>query len=163
MRGWVWACVGVLLLCVAPARALSVGGKMPEIGLPDRAGKPVNAAVLLGKVVIVDFWATWCEPCRQELPQLQKLHQKYGAQGLTIVGVSVDEKSDGLGDFLGKLGISFAVVHDPQHQVTGRFSPPRMPSSYVIDRGGVVRYVHAGFRASDVPELEKQVQELLAR
>jgi len=165
MRGWSWVCLSVGLLCVgvAPVRALSVGSAMPEIGLRDRAGQPVNAASLLHKVVIVDFWATWCEPCRQELPQLQKLHQKYAAQGLAIVGVSVDEKVDGLDEFLGKFGISFAVVHDPEHKVTSRFAPPRMPSSYVIDRSGIVRYVHAGFRISDVPELEKQVRELLAR
>jgi cytochrome c biogenesis protein CcmG/thiol:disulfide interchange protein DsbE len=154
----------VLGLGLAPhAVALDAGAKMPEIALADLGGKKIDLASLAGKVVIVDFWATWCAPCREELPELEKFHKKYGAKGLAIVGVSVDKEPGGIKDFLDKLKVTFPVVHDAGHQVSGKYSPPRMPSSYIIDRKGVVRYVHGGYRAGDAAEFDKQIQELLAK
>ena len=161
--GVVYAVVAALWLSSLPAGALDAGSKMPEIGLTDLSGKPVNAASLAGKVVIVDFWATWCAPCKEELPILQKLYKKYGAQGLVIVGVSVDKDASNIQSFVKKLGLSFPVVHDANHQVSGRYQPPRMPSSYIVDRKGIVKYVHGGFRADDAAVIEKQVQELLGK
>lgn len=156
------AALVLCLLQLPVAEALDAGAKMPEIGLTDLAGKPVNAASLAGKVVIIDFWATWCAPCREELPQLEKFHQKYGPKGLVIVGVSIDKEPGGIKDFLAKLKVTFPVVHDAGHQLAGKYSPPRMPSSYIVDRKGTVRYVHGGYRAGDAAEFEKQIQELLA-
>jgi peroxiredoxin len=151
------------LVSVPHADALDAGAKMPEIGLTDLAGKPVNLAALAGKVVLSDFWATWCAPCREELPLLEKFHQKYGSKGLAIVGVSVDKEPGGIKGFLDKLKVTFPVVHDAGHEVSGKYSPPKMPSSYIIDRKGIVRYVHGGFRAGDAAEFEKQIQELLGK
>lgn len=151
------------VVSVPRASALDAGAKMPEIGLKDLSGKTVDLASLAGKVVIVDFWATWCAPCKEELPELEKLHKKYGPKGLVVVGVSVDKESGGLKPFLDKLKISFPVVHDADHAVSGKYSPPRMPSSYIVDRKGIVRYVHGGYRASDAAEFEKQVIELLGK
>ena len=148
---------------VSSASALDAGAKMPEIGLKDLSGKTVDLASLAGKVVIVDFWATWCAPCKEELPELEKFHKKYGAKGLVIVGVSVDKEAGGLKPFLDKLKITFPVVHDAAHAVSGKYSPPRMPSSYIVDRKGIVRYVHGGYRASDAAEIEKQIVELLGK
>jgi peroxiredoxin len=159
-----FAVVGLTLtLLAAGVHALDAGAKMPEIGLNDLSGKPVNLASLAGKVVVVDFWATWCAPCKEELPVLQKLYKKYGAQGLVIIGVSVDKDAANLGGFLKKLAVTFPVVHDANHGVSGRYAPPRMPSSYIVDRKGIVRYVHGGFRADDAAVFEKQIQELLAK
>ena len=152
----------VLTLLTTGARALDAGAKMPEIGLSDLSGKPVSVASLAGKVVVLDFWATWCAPCKEELPVLQKLYKKYGAQGLVIVGISVDKDAANLPAFLKKLGVTFPIVHDANHQVTGRYAPPRMPSSYIVDRKGIVRFVHGGFRADDAATIEKQIQGLLA-
>jgi peroxiredoxin len=147
---------------VAPVDALDEGNKMPEIGLKDLSGNPVTAASLAGKVVVIDFWATWCAPCREELPVLQRLYKKYGSQGLVIVGVSVDKEPGNIAEFLKKLAVSFPVVHDAGHQVSARYSPPRMPSSYIVDKKGIVRFVHGGYRADDATEFEKQIQQLLA-
>jgi peroxiredoxin len=154
----------LLGLAGAPrASALDAGAKAPEIALTDLTGKKVDLASLAGKVVIIDFWATWCAPCREELPELEKFHQKYGSKGLAIVGVSVDKEAGGIKDFLGKLKVTFPVVHDAGHAVSGKYGPPRMPSSYIVDRKGIVRYVHGGYRAGDAAEFEKQIQELLAK
>jgi cytochrome c biogenesis protein CcmG/thiol:disulfide interchange protein DsbE len=147
----------------AHAGSLEAGTKMPEIGLADLTGKAVNAAALGGKVVVIDFWATWCAPCREELPVLQKLYKKYSAQGLVVVGVSVDKEQDNIKQFLVKMPLSFPIVHDAEHQVSNRFAPPRMPSSFIVDRKGIIRYVHGGYRADDATEFEKQIQTLLAK
>jgi peroxiredoxin len=151
------------LVCAPQANALDAGAKMPEIGLKDLSGKQVDVASLAGKVVIIDFWATWCAPCREELPELEKFYKKYGGKGLAIVGVSVDKEPDNIKSFLEKLKVTFPVVHDAGHAVSGKYGPPRMPSSYIVDKKGIVRYVHGGYRASDAAEFEKQIQELLAK
>lgn len=159
------ACVAALaaLSLTVPAAALDAGSKMPEIGLNDLAGTPVTVASLAGKVVIVDFWATWCAPCKEELPVLQKLYKKYGSKGLVVVGVSVDKDASGIKGFLSKLGVTFPIVHDANHQVSGRYKPPRMPSSYIVDRKGIVRFVHGGFRADDAAIFEKEIVGLLGK
>jgi len=162
----VWGVLCAVLggvVIVPAASALDAGAKMPEIGLKDLSGKTVDLAALSGKVVIVDFWATWCAPCKEELPELEKFHKKYAAKGLAIVGVSIDKEAGVVKPFLDKLKISFPVVHDGAHSLAGKYSPPRMPSSYIVDKKGIVRYVHGGYRASDAAEFEKQIQELLAQ
>jgi cytochrome c biogenesis protein CcmG/thiol:disulfide interchange protein DsbE len=151
--------------CLASATAafaLGAGKPMPEIGLKDLNGQPVTTASLRGKVVIVDFWATWCAPCKEELPVLQRLYAKYGKDGLVVVGVSVDKDVANVRDFVKEMKLTFPIAHDPDHIATKRFEPPKMPSSYVVDRNGAVRFVHEGFHARDAKELEDQVKQLLA-
>ena len=145
------------------AYALDAGEKMPEIGAKDLNGKHVSLASLAGKVVIVDMWATWCAPCKEEMPVLRELYKKYSGQGLVIVGVSVDEEAANVPPFIKKLGVTFPIVHDAKHAIADRYDPPKMPSSYVVDRKGVVRYVHGGFHAKDAAALEKEVTELLGK
>ena len=150
-------------LQVTAAAALEQGAKAPDIGLTDLSGKTVTMAALAGKVVVIDFWATWCAPCKQELPVLNKLYKKYGPSGLVIVGVSVDEKVDNVRAFLGKLPIEFPVVHDAEHLVSNRYKPTKMPSSFIVDRKGIVRYVHGGFHAEDAASFENEIRTLLSK
>jgi peroxiredoxin len=163
------AVFAVVLLCVTllvgggRAIALDTGTRLPEIGLQDLAGRRIDIASLRGKVVLVDFWASWCAPCKQEMPVLERLYQKYRDRGLTIVGVSVDQESANVGDFLKQLKVSFPIVHDKSHEVANRFHPPRMPSSYIVDRNGVVRFVHGGFRNGDEAKIEKELTGLLGQ
>jgi cytochrome c biogenesis protein CcmG, thiol:disulfide interchange protein DsbE len=140
------------------AAALDKGTRMPELSGKDLTGKPVNVA---GKVVIVDFWATWCAPCKEEMPVLERLYQKYKARGLVVVGVSVDEEAGNVGPFIKKMKVSFPIVHDAGHKLADRFKPPKMPSSYVIDRKGIVRHIHEGYHAKDAAALEAEVAALL--
>jgi thiol-disulfide isomerase/thioredoxin len=145
------------------AHALSVGQAAPEIKLTDLLGKAVSLSTLKGRVVLVDFWASWCKPCREELPVLETLHKKYASKGLVILGVNVDKDERIAKKFLSdnKLTLSFPLANDAKHEVAERYAPPTMPSSYVIDRAGKVQFVHAGFRASDAKKLEAEIAKLL--
>lgn len=159
------ATLGLLLLGLAmfspAALAIGAGTMAPEIGIKDLAGRGVNIASLKGKVVLVDFWASWCAPCREELPVLESLYKKYRARGFEVVGVNQDESPDNVKKFLNGMPLSFRVVHDRGGAVANRYEPAKMPSSFLIDRKGIVRHVHAGFRAADRATLEKKISALL--
>lgn len=144
------------------AAALDEGTRMPEIGLTDlTTGKRIDRASLEGKVVIVDFWATWCAPCKQELPQLEALYEKYKARGLVVIAISVDTDAAKAKALASQLKLSFPIAHDAQHVAAERFDPPRMPSSFIVDRKGLVRHVHSGFRAGDEAAIERELIALL--
>ncbi|MCA9531878.1 MAG: TlpA family protein disulfide reductase [Myxococcales bacterium] len=165
-RPWWRLGAAVALIVVAaalPARAASVstGALAPEIGLTDLAGKPVRLSDLKGKVVVVDFWATWCVPCRSELPVLQRLYERYRERGLVVVGVTVDQRIEHVRRFLKESPVSFPVVHDAEHAVAERYQPATMPSSYFIDKTGVIRHVQHGFRASDADAIEARIVQML--
>jgi thiol-disulfide isomerase/thioredoxin len=162
LKAWVlWIAMAGVVLDAPHALAVGEGTRAPEIGLKDLGGKPVNVAELKGRVVLVDFWASWCAPCREELPVLEGLFRKYREQGLVIVGVGLDKDAKNVSKFLRANPLSFTVVHDADGAVADRYAPPKMPSSYLVDRKGVVRRVHAGFKASDKATLEREIKELL--
>lgn len=153
-----------LFLAIAGAHtalALDVGSRAPEIGRKDLSGRSIRIGDFRGKVVLVDFWASWCAPCREEMPVLERLYRRYRSRGLVIVGVSVDRTEGNIRGFLRRTRVSFPIVHDPEHQIANRYRPPRMPSSYLIDKRGIVRYVHAGFRASDAERFADEIEQLL--
>jgi len=159
--GFAIAALGFATAAISAA-ALDPGARAPEIGRNDLSGRPVRMEALRNKVVIVDFWASWCVPCREEMPVLNRLYERYRNQGLVIVGVSVDRERSNVTDFLRRNAVSFPIVHDPERQVADRYRPSTMPSSYIIDRRGIVRHVQAGFRAGDAQVIEQRIQALLA-
>ena len=153
--------VALTLLVASPAIATRVGSRAPEIGREDLNGRVVSLRSLRGKVVIVDFWASWCAPCREEMPVLNRLQERYREQGLVVIGVNVDNNVRNARTFLRRTPVQFRIVHDPGKEVADRYNPPRMPSSYLVDRRGVIRHVHEGFRSGDAAVIERRVRELL--
>lgn len=151
-----------LLFSAVSASALQAGANAPEIGLEDQNGAQVRMSELRGKVVVVDFWASWCGPCRQEIPFLNELQAEFG-DDLVIIGVNLDRDEDNMEEFLEDNPMNFRVVHDEGQRVAARYRPERMPSSYIVDRQGVVRHVHLGFEASDRAEFRAHVAELISR
>jgi len=162
-RSLLSACVFLLasFAAVASVSALDEGSRAPEIGARDLEGRMIRMSALRGKVVIVDFWASWCEPCREELPVLDRLYQRYRSRGLVVIGVSVDRSEGNARSFLRRNSVSFPIIHDSGHRIADRYSPPRMPSSYIIDRRGVVRHVQEGYDSDDADDIERRVRALL--
>lgn len=152
-----------VLLVASTAMALAPGGRAPEIGLNDLSGHRVDLASMRGHVIVIDFWASWCEPCADEMPVLERLYRELHGQGLDIVGVSQDSSAGNITTFLHRIPVSFPIVHDSGHAVAGRYNPAHMPTSFIIDRHGVVRYVHNGYHAADAASIEHQVRELVAQ
>jgi len=116
-----------------------------------------------GQVVIVDFWASWCKPCRESIPWLNQLRGRYGSKGLVIIGVNVDANRADAERFLRDVPIDFDVVYDPEGKLARQFSLQGMPSTFVYDRGGKLAQTLLGYREARRAEHEAQIQVLLAR
>ena len=114
-----------------------------------------------GKVILVDFWATWCEPCKKSFPKYQDLYVKYKSSGLEIVAVSVDDDNKGIQDFIKTYGAKFPVGWDEGHKIADCWQPQSMPSAFLIDKNGVVKNVHSGYHDGEEKELEKEIKALL--
>ena len=123
----------------------------------------VSLDSLHGKVVLLDFWGTFCEPCKKSFPKLQDLYTKYGDSGLRIVGVSEDEADDKdkIPDFASTYGAKFTLGWDRDKNVARSYKPETMPSSFLIDKSGVVRFAHVGYHDGEEVEIEKEIKELL--
>jgi peroxiredoxin len=155
--------VGVLALLIAGAAFAGVqkGQRAPEFSLPSLSGSKVALSSLRGKVVVVDFWAHWCEPCKKELPQLDRLGKQYAQKGVVVLAVNIDEQRGDAERMVKQLGVSMDVLLDPARSVAGTYDLPKMPTSFVIDKKGLVRYVNAGFDgAKDVDRFKQELDEL---
>ncbi len=128
------------------------------------AGPSLKLSSLRGKVVLVDFWASWCEPCKREIPILDKLAPKLRARGIEIVAVNIDDSKDTAADFVRSHDLKqLTVVNDAGKKIVGVWEPPKMPSSFVVDKGGVVRAVHGGFLPGDESKLEAELTALVGQ
>jgi cytochrome c biogenesis protein CcmG/thiol:disulfide interchange protein DsbE len=137
-----------------------LGAPAPDFELPSADGKRrVGLAEQSGKVVIVDFWATWCEPCRASFPAYQRLVDEFGGK-LAVIGVSVDEEPSGIAAFAASTGVKFPLAWDEGQGAAKSYQPPTMPTSFVVDAHGVVRFVHAGFTVGDEAQLKTEVSSL---
>jgi thiol-disulfide isomerase/thioredoxin len=125
------------------------------------ATDPLDLASLRGKVVLVDFWASWCEPCRHSFPWLNEMQAKYAARGLVVIGVNVDRERADAAQFLHDVPAQFRIVYDPAGSLATRYDLPGMPVSYVIGPNGEVVGRHVGFRNALRAEREAELQKLL--
>jgi DsbE subfamily thiol:disulfide oxidoreductase len=114
-----------------------------------------------GRVLLVDFWASWCTSCRQEFAWLNEMHEEFARRGLTVVGINVDEDHRLAEEFLREHGARFQVVYDPGGAIANAFKVQGMPTTVFVDRDGHLRYQHVGFQAANKEQYESQLRELL--
>lgn len=169
--GWTLALVELLCVpacekggagAVAPAEQHPlVGTSAPEFEIPSRTGgAALSPQSQAGKVVIIDFWATWCAPCRESFPFYQSLVDQHGGN-VVVLAVSVDEEPAKIADFAKETGVSFPLGWDEDQVVAKLYNPEKMPTSYLIDKNGVVSHVHAGFADGDQADIAEHVDALL--
>lgn len=152
----------LLLMFCASAGAYDTSNKAPVFsGTNLQDGKPLNLAKLRGRVVYVDFWASWCAPCRQAMPLLEQASKDLGAQGLTVIGVNADEDEAEARRALQTAGISYPVIFDRGHEAANDYEVQDMPSAYLIDRKGRIQAIHRGFRTSQWTERRAEIEKLL--
>jgi thiol-disulfide isomerase/thioredoxin len=152
-----------LALGAAPAAraAVNLGAPFPVLASIDLAGGPLPATQ--GKVMLVDFWASWCPPCKASFPAYAKLYTDYVGRGLVIVAVSVDESPVAYAAFVRRFNPPFAALYDRVQQLVRAVNVPAMPTCYLVGRDGRVRYVHEGFHGEDTErELRREIDTLLA-
>ena len=146
----------------AGAGSAEVGEPAPPFSLMTADGKTMALADLRGRVVYVDFWASWCAPCRRSFPWMNEMQQRYGDQGLTIIAVNVDRRRADAEQFLQINTARFAVVYDDQGAMPQAYSVKGMPSSYLINARGTVVDVETGFRDDRKGVIEDQIRSLLS-
>jgi len=133
----------------------------PDFTLRGADGRNVRLDELRGQVVLVNFWATWCGPCREEMPRLETLYEKYRKSGFVLLGVNVDDDPRTALAAAAKLNVSFPVLLDTDKKVSKLYDLSTMPSTIVIDRDGKMRFLHRGYRAGTESDYEQQIRGLL--
>ena len=148
---------------VGLAHAVEEGDPAPDFSLSSiYADQPAIAlADMQGKTVYVDFWASWCGPCRQEMPLMDDLYAQYKDLGFTILAVNVDENRDEALRFLDKVPVNYPILYDPESSVSELYEVQAMPTTVMIDRNGNARYLHYGYQPGYEDEYEQQIRELV--
>jgi len=152
---------------LASAGGLTAQAVTPEQPAPDFTLKSLDGANLRleeyrGQVVLINFWASWCGPCRQELPVLDRLHQRYADAGFAVLGINVEGEEQPARELLEKVPVTFPVLIDDGQLVSELYDLQAMPSTVVVDRDGVVRYIHRGYRPGDEAGYVEMVKRLIA-
>lgn len=151
----------LILFAPSAAHAIGTGITPPDFALQSLDQKSVRLSEYRGKVILLDFWASWCGPCRDSLPWMQSMQEKYGAQGFQVVAVNVDPNSEDARALLKELQVGVLTLLDPQGQIPELYELQSMPSSFLIGRDGKIALAHAGFTRSDREPLEHAIQSML--
>lgn len=154
------AAAALALVAVATSAQVKPGDPFPALGPAVLAGGRLPDTA--GKVVLVDFWASWCAPCKASFPAYSQLNAAYAGRGLVIIAVSVDDSPDAYSAFVTRMRPAFATFDDAQHKLVGAVQIPTMPTCYLVDRSGRVRFMHAGFHGGQTErELKGEIEGLL--
>lgn len=156
--------LAILLLCLCAAvvsHAADAPPAAPDFTLKSSGGENLRLSELRGQVVLINFWASWCGPCRKEMPLLDQLYQQYKPLGFTVLGVNVEENPAQARSLLGKVPVSFPVLFDGTNAVSGLYNVIAMPTTVIVDRNGNIRHVHKGYMPGYEDTYQQQVRSLL--
>jgi peroxiredoxin len=153
----------LLFLIFLPIRARSAqnGAVAPSFSLVDRTGQTISLEHFKGKIIFLGFWGTWCAPCREELPALDKLYAKYRKAGLEVIGISIKSSRSDVEKFLRNVPVNFHILLDGDDKAGDAYRVSSLPTGFLIDKNGVIRYKHMGFGDEFLPLYEKEIVELL--
>lgn len=154
--------LSICLVWMAFGQTNARAGAQADVQAGVQAGAPIDLEAFHGRVVYLDFWASWCVPCRLSFPWMQSMQDAHAADGLTVIAVNVDRERAAADRFLQQFHPQFDVRFDPEGSLAERYDVRGMPASMVIDRHGVVRFTHIGFRPIDGAVYEQQLRDLLA-
>jgi peroxiredoxin len=141
--------------------AQTLSGPAPGFTLQSRDGAQISLASQKGNVVMVNFWASWCVPCRQEMPHLQALYERYNSLGFELLAVNVESDLDDARKWLEETPVTFPVLFDPKNEVSKQYKVVAMPSTVLIGRDGTMRFIHHGYKSGYENEYQTQVRALL--
>ncbi len=154
-------CIACTTLLFSNAFSASLEGAAPDFTLDNRNGENIRLSDHLGEVVMINFWASWCGPCRQEMPLLEDLHNKYQMMGFTLLGVNVDEERENAEKLLEQIPVSFPVLFDADSAVSRLYSVKAMPTTILIDRDGQLRVLHKGYQPGFEDQYEADIKALI--
>jgi peroxiredoxin len=149
------------LLFTLPLMAAKMEKLAPDFTLKSHSGENLKLSELRGEVVMVNFWASWCGPCRQEMPLLDQLYQRYKPMGFTLLGVNVEENTAAAKKMLKEAPVSFPILFDRKNQVSELYQVKAMPSTFLVDRDGKLRYLHKGYKPGYENDYQSQIRELI--
>ena len=154
--------IGLLLMAMPfLASAAEVGKSAPDFTLKSLDGPNLKLSEMAGNVVLINFWASWCGPCREEMPLLNALHNKYEPLGFTVLGVNVEEDINGARGFLQDFPVDFPVLLDSANAVSKQYKVIAMPTTVMVDRDGNMRYLHQGYKTGDEAKYRQMVKKLV--
>ena len=161
MRKSIAAIAAALSVSLPALAGPSAAAPAPAFTLASRAGQNVSLAEYKGQVVMINFWASWCGPCRQEMPLLESIYRKYNKMGFTMIGVNVEPDSNAANDWLKATPVSFPILYDRDSKVSKLYDVSGMPSTVIIDRTGKLRVLHRGYKPGDENEYLDSIRTLI--
>ena len=160
-RARLFAVFALLVMTASHGFAASVDGPAPDFTLPGKDTGNIRLSELRGRVVMLNFWASWCGPCRQEMPLLDALHKRYEPLGFTLLGINVEEDTAAARRYLNDVPVGFPILFDSRNEVTRAYDVQAMPSTVLVDRDGRMRFLHRGYKPGDEAQYSKMVRQLL--
>lgn len=153
--------IALFIFSTSIAQAKPISGDAADFTLKSRSGKNLRLSDYRGQVVMLNFWASWCGPCRQEMPIMEKFYKRYKKLGFVILGVNVEEDSSKANGYLRDIRVSFPILYDNTNSTSKLYNVNAMPTTVMIDRNGKMRYLHEGFKSGTEKEYKKEIRKLL--
>lgn len=153
--------IAIGFMASAPGNAETLQGKAPDFTLKSSSGKNIKLSEYRGQVILLNFWASWCGPCRQEMPILNQIQNRYSKLGFTVLGVNVEEDSRQAKTMLREIPVDFPILFDTTNKVSKLYNVSAMPSTVLIDRDGNLRYLHKGYKPGDETKYKQWIKKLV--